>query len=242
MKSSLIISTFILLLTWQGFTQDNKDIRIPLLGEISPRFTASSTLGKINFPDDYFGKWKILFSHPADFTPVCTSEIIELTNLQQDFKDLNTAILVISTDGLNSHIEWVKSIESLEYKDHKNIKVEFPLVSDVGLEISKKFGMLHPYSNTTKDVRGVFIIDPENKIQATFFYPATVGRNMEEIKRTLIALQTHDKDYCLTPANWRPGDDVLIPSPASSDDAQKLRKKNDPNLKEIAWYMWLKKR
>jgi len=242
MKTSLIITSLLFLLNWQGFTQDNKDIRIPLLGEISPRFTATSTLGKINFPDDYFGKWKILFSHPADFTPVCTSEMIELASLQQDFKDLNCAIVVVSTDGLNSHIEWVKSIEGLEYKDHKNIKIEFPLVSDAGLEISKKFGMLHPYSNTTKDVRGVFIIDPDNKIQAMFFYPSTVGRNVEEIKRTLIALQTHDKDYCLTPANWKPGDDVLIPSPASSVDAQKLRDKKDPDLNEIAWYMWLKKR
>lgn len=242
MKSITIILTLFFTLSLYTIAQDNKDIRIPLIGEITPRFNGVSTHGKINFPEDYFGKWKILFSHPADFTPVCTSEIIELANLQEDFKDLNTAIIVISTDGINSHMEWVKSIESLEYKDHKNIKVQFPLVSDVGLEISKKFGMLHPYSNTTRDVRGVFIVDPDNKIQALFYYPPTVGRNMNEIKRTLIALQTHDKEACLTPANWKPGEDVLIPSPSSAAEAQKLRDKKDPNLSEIAWYMWLKKR
>jgi len=224
------------------FSQEKKDdIRVPLIGESAPVFEANSTNGHIKFPDDYFSKWKILFSHPADFTPVCTSEILELAALQDDFDQLNTAIIVISTDGLNSHIEWVKSIEGLTYKNVKTVKIKFPLVSDEGLEISKKYGMLHPYSNSTRDIRGVFIVDPDNKIQAIFYYPSTVGRNLEEIKRTLIALQTHYKHDVLTPANWTPGDEVLIPSPASMREADKLKSKNDPNLREVDWYMWFKK-
>lgn len=214
---------------------------IPLLGGEAPSFEANSTNGHINFPDDYFSKWKILFSHPADFTPVCTSEILELAAMQEEFDQLNTSLMVISTDGINSHIEWVRSIESLNYKDLKPSKIKFPLISDVGLEISKKYGMLDVNSNNTRDIRGVFIIDPDNKIQAMFFYPSTVGRNLQEIKRTLLALQTHAKHDVLTPANWKPGEEVLIPSPASIREAEKLKEKKDPDLREVNWYMWLKK-
>jgi peroxiredoxin 2/4 len=242
MKNILAITILLSLFSYHLIAQDNKETRIPLLGETIPSFTAHSTKGNIKFPDDYFGKWKILFSHPSDFTPVCTSELLELAYLQTDFNELNTALLVISTDGLNSHLEWIKSMESIEYKNHKNVKIDFPLISDAGLEISKKLGMLHPYSNSTKDIRGVFIVDPENKIQAMFFYPSTIGRNVEEIKRTLTALQTGEKYSCLTPANWKPGEDVLMPTPQTMDEAMKLRNKKDPNLKEITWYMWLKKK
>jgi len=221
--------------------QDESAIRLPLIGERAPSFEATTTQGKIKFPDDYYGKWKILFSHPADFTPVCTSEMIELANSQEEFKKLNTAIIAISTDGLNSHIEWTKSIETLDYKDHKNIKIDFPLVADVSLDVSKKYGMLHPTSSSTKDIRGIFIIDPDNKIRALFYYPSSTGRNIEEIKRTLIALQLHDKENVNTPANWELTDDVLIKSPKSRADAEKLRAKKDSDLKEVTWYMWLKK-
>ena len=151
--------------------QDPKDSRIPLIGEPAPKFTAESTAGTINFPDDYYAKWKILFSHPADFTAVCSSEILELANLQEDFKNLNTQLVVVSTDAVSSHIEWVKSLESAKYKSREPVKIMFPLVSDKSMEISREYGMLHSYSSTTKDVRGVFIIDPNDKIRALFFYP-----------------------------------------------------------------------
>jgi peroxiredoxin (alkyl hydroperoxide reductase subunit C) len=240
MKNLVIF--FLLSTTVLAFGQQQKDeSRIPLIGEAAPAFEANSTNGSIKFPDDYFSKWKILFSHPADFTPVCTSEILELAAMQDEFDKLNAAILVISTDGLNSHIEWVRSIEALTYNDKKTSKIKFPLISDAGLEISKKYGMLHSASHDTRDIRGVFIIDPDNTIQAMFFYPATVGRNLEEIKRTLLALQTHDKYNVLTPANWKPGGEVLIPSPASIKEAEKLKEKNDPSLRQIEWYMWFKK-
>lgn len=221
--------------------QNDNDFRLPLIGERAPAFEAHTTKGDIKFPDDFYGKWKILFSHPADFTPVCTSEMIELAKVQEDFKDLNTALIVISVDGLNSHIEWVKSIESLEYKGEKSTKIEFPLVSDVSLEVSKKYGMLHPYSSSSKDIRGVFIIDPDNKVRALFYYPMSTGRNIEEIKRTLIALQLSDKENVFTPANWQLTDEVLLPSPKSIEDAEKLRAKNNSDITEVAWYMWFKK-
>ena len=221
--------------------QDPKDSRIPLIGEPAPKFTAESTAGTINFPDDYYAKWKILFSHPADFTAVCSSEILELANLQEDFKNLNTQLVVVSTDAVSSHIEWVKSLESAKYKSREPVKIMFPLVSDKSIEISREYGMLHSYSSTTKDVRGVFIIDPNDKIRALFFYPMEIGRNMDEIKRTLIALQTAEKNNVLIPADWQPGQDVMLHSPKTSAEADKLLLKDTPGVYSINWYMWFKK-
>jgi len=223
------------------FSQENKEIRIPLIGETAPSFTAESTNGKITFPDDYYGKWKILFSHPAAFTPVCSSELIELAEMQKDLDKMDTKVIVISTDGINSHIAWKKSMESIRYKDLETPKINFPMISDNGLEVSRKYGMIHSYSSTTRDIRGVFIIDPNDKIRAIFFYPMNVGRNMDEIKRTVMALQMADGKNVLTPANWLPGGEVLIPAPKTEADADKLAAKNDPDLHELAWYMWFKK-
>lgn len=236
-----IILACILLLSLTTLAQQTETYRIPLIGESAPKFTGQSTQGPIHFPDDYYGHWKILFSHPADFTPVCSTEIIELAEIQDDFGKLDTKIVVMSTDGLNSHIEWVRSLQSINLYDRESVTIGFPLVSDPDLEISKKYGMLHPEYSTTRDVRGVFIINPENKICATFFYPASTGRNMDEIKRVLIALQLSDKRDVLTPANWQPGDDVLIPSPASIEEAEKLASKDNPDLYSLEWYLWYKK-
>ncbi|MEE4260371.1 MAG: peroxiredoxin [Bacteroidales bacterium] len=236
-----VFLTCTILLTFSLHAQENETYRIPLIGEKAPSFTGQSTEGTIHFPDDYFGHWKILFSHPADFTPVCSTEILELAEIQDDFSKLDTKLVVMSTDGLNSHIEWVRSLHGIKRYDRESITIEFPLVSDPDLEISKKYGMLHPTYSTTRDVRGVFIIDPEDKICATFFYPASTGRNMEEIKRVLIALQTSAKRNVLTPANWQPGDDVLIDSPESIEAAEKLAAKNNPDLYSLEWYLWFKK-
>ena len=240
MKNSLLIAS-IFLLSITIVAQENETYRIPLIGETAPEFTGQSTQGPIHFPDDYFGHWKILFSHPADFTPVCSTEIMELAEIQDDFSKLDTKLVVMSTDGLNSHIEWVRSLQGIKLHDRESVNIKFPLVSDPDLEISKKYGMLHPAYSTTSDVRGVFIIDPEDKICATFFYPASTGRNMEEIKRVLIALQTSAKRNVLTPANWQPGDDVLIDSPESIEAAEKLAAKKNPDLYSLEWYLWFKK-
>jgi peroxiredoxin 2/4 len=241
MKFPYVFSLLFVLSTSMLFSQENKEVRIPLIGETAPSFTAESTRGKITFPDDFYGKWKILFSHPAAFTPVCTTELIELAEMQPELEKLDTKVAVISTDGLNSHLAWVKSMESIRYKDKDPVKINYPLISDNGLEISKKYGMIHSYSSTTRDVRGVFIIDPNDKIRAIFFYPMNVGRNMDEIKRTLIALQTAEGKNILTPANWIPGSDVLIPAPKTEAEADKLAGKMDPDLHEIVWYLWFKK-
>lgn len=237
----LTIFTITIFLMVSGIAQQSENYRIPLIGELAPSFSGQSTHGSIQFPEDFYGHWKILFSHPADFTPVCSTEIIELAEMQDEFKKLEADLVVISTDGLNSHIEWVRSLQSIKLYDRESITIEFPLVSDPDLEISKKYGMLHPAHSSTRDIRGVFIINPENKICATFFYPTTTGRNLEEIKRVLIALQTSDKRNVYTPANWQPGDDVLIPSPVSFEEAEKLAKKNNPDLYSLEWYIWFKK-
>ena len=225
----------------QLWSQENKQTRIPLLGEFAPKFTAESTKGKITFPDDYVMKWKILFSHPADFTPVCSSEILELALMQEDFEKLDTKIIVLSTDGIESHIAWVKSLESVKYKGKTTPKINFPLVSDKNQAVSKMYGMIHSYTSVTRDVRGVFIIDPNDRVRAIFFYPSDVGRNIEEIKRTLIALQTTEKMNVLTPANWTPGQDYVLHAPKSKADADKLSQKHDSDLYSLDWYLWFKK-
>jgi peroxiredoxin (alkyl hydroperoxide reductase subunit C) len=161
--------------------------------------------------------------------------------MQKDLDKLDTKVIVVSTDGINSHIAWKKSMESIRYKDRETPKINFPMISDNGLEVSRKYGMIHSYSSTTRDIRGVFIIDPNDKIRAIFFYPMNVGRNMDEIKRTVMALQMADGNNVLTPANWIPGGEVLIPAPKTEADADKLVAKNDPDLHEFAWYMWFKK-
>jgi peroxiredoxin 2/4 len=243
MKTKSVILSFIFLFSLiLTQAQDQKDLtRIPLIGEGAPEFTAESTMGTIHFPSDYFAKWKILFSHPSDFTPVCSTELLELAALQDEFNKLNTAVVVISTDGLDSHIEWLRSLEQIKYKSREPIKIKFPLITDKGLDVSKKYGMIHSYTSATKDVRGVFIISPENKIMATFFYPFNVGRNMDEIVRTLTALQTADDKNILTPADWRPGDDVLIHNPKSLSESEKMAKDNNPDQYQVAWYIWFKK-
>jgi peroxiredoxin (alkyl hydroperoxide reductase subunit C) len=241
MKNNFL--TLILIVFTLGFVQAQKvNNSAPLhIGSDAPSFVAQSTQGQIKFPDDYYGKWKIIFSHPADFTPVCTSEIMGLAAIQDEFKKLNTALFVVSTDGLNSHIEWIKSMESINSNGLGPVTIKFPIIADLGYDVSRKYGMLRADTLDRRDIRTVFFINPENKIQAMFYYPDFVGRNVEEIKRTLIALQTHEKSDVLLPANWKPGDDVLIHSPQTMSDADKLKAKGDPNLRMVTWYMWFRK-
>ncbi len=217
-------------------------INSPLyIGMNAPEFKAQTTQGEINFPYDYYNKWKILFSHPADFTPVCTSEIIALAEKQEEFKKLNTSLIVISTDGLNSHIEWVKSMEGISRIGKSGVKIGFPLVADNDLTIVKKYNMLHKDSTDRHALRSVVFIDPDNKIRAIMLYPDYIGRNVDELLRILTALQTSDKYNVLTPANWKAGDDVLIYAPKSMEDSEKIRLQNKPDMYSLTWYMWYKK-
>ena len=218
---------------------EDRNFRIPLIGEKAPSFKAESTNGVLNFPGDFGKSWKILFSHPADFTPVCSSEILELANLQSDFEKMGVKVAVVSTDLLDTHYQWKKAMEELSYKDRQPTKISFPLVGDASLAISKQYGMIHSESNTTKSVRGVFVIDPDNVIQAIYFYPMNVGRNTDELVRMVTALKTVSTDKVMTPANWKAGNDVLIPFPPKADPAS-------PNATpdgyyNLAWFMWFKK-
>jgi len=223
----------------QQTTKEDRNFRIPLIGETAPSFTAESTNGAINFPDDYGHKWKVLFSHPQDFTPVCSTEIMELANLQDEFDKLNVKLVAISTDALETHVQWKKSMESLDLNGRGNVKIKFPLVDDSKLAVSKLYGMIHPASNTTKSVRGVFIIDPDNIIQAIYFYPKNVGRNTDELIRMITALQTTSKSLVLTPVNWKAGNDLLVPAPPSADASAKT--KVPDGFYSPVWYLWYKK-
>jgi peroxiredoxin (alkyl hydroperoxide reductase subunit C) len=223
----------------QPKTKEDRNFRIPLIGESAPSFTAESTNGTINFPGDFGRSWKILFSHPQDFTPVCTTEILELANLQDEFDKLGIKLVVVSTDELDTHVQWKKSMESLNLNNTGGVKIKFPLVSDENLAISKEYGMIHPASNTTKSVRGVFIIDPGNIIQAIFFYPKSVGRSTDELIRMVIALQTTSSGKVLTPVNWKAGNDLLVPIPPKTDKTGKTIVPE--GFYSPIWYLWYKK-
>lgn len=216
---------------------------IPLIGDEAPSFRAETTSGQVNFPADFGQKWKIIFSHPHDFTPVCSSELMTLAQMQSDFEKLNVQILVVSTDELKMHNLWKKEIEAIVYKKKEPVQVNFPLIDDHTWAIAKKYGMIHKSVSSTKDVRGVYIIDPENKVEAIIFYPMNLGRNMDEIKRAVIALQTSGKgkNRYLMPANWQKGDDVLIPHyPYTAEEINA-----NPDLKlsyyNVGSFMWFKK-
>jgi peroxiredoxin (alkyl hydroperoxide reductase subunit C) len=173
---------------------------MPRIGDNAPAFKAVTTQGEVNFPSDYKGKWVILFSHPADFTPVCTSEFMTFANMEAEFKELNCELIGLSIDGLYSHIAWLRSIkEKIEFKGMKNIEVKFPLIEDITMEVANKYGMVQPGESNTKAVRAVFFIDPVGKIRAIIYYPLSLGRNFKELKRVLIGLQTADKFNVATP-------------------------------------------
>ena len=215
--------------------------QMPRIGDEAPEFKAITTQGNINFPTDYTGKWKILFSHPADFTPVCTSEFMTFASMQKEFESLNCQLVGLSVDGLFSHIAWLRTIkEKIEYRGMKNVEVTFPLVEDITMNVAKLYGMLQPGESTTKAVRAVFFIDPKNIIRAIIYYPLSLGRNFDEIKRVLIGLQTADNFGVALPADWRPGDDVIVP-PANSCGAAKSRMDGEEGITCYDWFFCTKK-
>jgi peroxiredoxin (alkyl hydroperoxide reductase subunit C) len=194
---------------------------VPLIGDDAPAFKAVTTQGPVDFPADYKGKWVILFSHPADFTPVCTTEFMTFAKMIPEFKALNTEIIGLSIDSIYSHVAWLRMIkEKIEYKGMKNVEVTFPLIEDIKMDVARKYGMVQPNASGTQAVRAVFFIDPVGKIRALIYYPLSAGRNFDEIKRLLIAMQTADKDKVATPADWRPGEEVIVPPPNSCGTAK----------------------
>lgn len=215
-----------------------RNYRIPLIGEQAPSFTAETTSGTINFPDDFGKNWKIILSHPMDFTPVCSTELIELAALQEEFDKLGVKILTLSTDPLDTHKQWKGALEMIDYKNPRP-KIRYPIADDSGLVISKLYGMIHRESDNNRDVRGVFIIDPENKVRSEFFYPQEIGRNMEELVRTVTALQTADIHNVMTPANWKAGNDVLVPFPLKTDMTR--MNKETGEYYQYSWFLIFRK-
>ncbi len=217
-------------------------VKLPLIGEQAPAFKAETTQGPINFPEDFKGKWVVFFSHPADFTPVCTTEFMTFAAMQPEFEKLNCKLLGLSIDSTYSHIAWLRTIkEKIEYKGMKDIEVNFPVISDLTMEVSKAFGMLQPGASNTQAVRAVFIIDPTGKVRAILYYPLSNGRNMEEVKRLLVAMQHSDQYKIATPANWVPGEDVIVPPPGSCGAAKDRMQKSGPGVKCLDWFLCLKK-
>ena len=209
---------------------------MPRIGDPAPEFKAVTTQGEITFPADYSGQWVILFSHPADFTPVCTSEFMTFAHMEKDFEQANCKLVGLSVDGLYSHIAWLRTIkEKIEYRGMKDVEVTFPLIEDIKMDVAKKYGMIQPNEDNTKAVRAVFFIDPKGIIRTIIYYPLSLGRNFDEIYRVLIALQTADAFSIATPADWRPGDDVIVP-PAGSCGTAKDRM--DGKEEEMTCYDW----
>jgi peroxiredoxin (alkyl hydroperoxide reductase subunit C) len=209
-----------------------EDIGLPILGQKAPDFEASTTQGILRL-SDYTGTWLVLFSHPADFTPVCTTEFMAFSKIYDELRKRNVELLGLSVDSVSSHIAWIKNVE-----EKMGVKITFPIIADLNKEVAKKYGMIHPEQSKTETVRCTFVIDPESKIRAMIYYPLTTGRNMNEILRLIDALQTTDKHNVATPANWKPGDPVVVPSPVTIEQAEE-RVKQGYECKD--WYLCMRK-
>ncbi len=222
--------------------EENKVYAMPRIGEKAPEFTAVTTQGNIKFPQDYSGKWVILFSHPADFTPVCTSEFMTFAHMEEKFEEANCKLVGLSVDGLYSHIAWLRTIkEKIEFKGMKDIEVKFPLIEDISMEVANKYGMVQPGESTTKAVRAVFFIDPKGIIRTIIYYPLSLGRNFDELYRVLIALKAADAFSIATPADWRPGDDVIVPTAGSCGVAKERMESKDEDITCHDWFFCTKK-
>ncbi len=187
------------------------------LGDIAPDFTQESTEGTIKFHEWLGDSWGVLFSHPKDFTPVCTTELGEVARIKREFEERGVKVIGLSVDGVEDHIKWRADIEETQ-----GSPVDFPMLADSGREVSDLYGMIHPSANDTMTVRSVFIVDPNKKIRLTLTYPASTGRNFDEILRVIDSMQMTDRSKVATPANWKRGDDVIIVPAVSDDEAKKL--------------------
>lgn len=212
-------------------TETEVQVRLPRINEPAPQFEAKSTHGVIRLSDyTSKGKWVLLFSHPADFTPVCTTEFVEFSRAYPEFEKRNVQLIGVSIDSVYSHIAWVRNIEQ-----NFGVKVRFPVVADLDQKVARAFGMVHEAVSDTAAVRAVFFIDPKNTVRAILYYPLSLGRNVEEILRVFDALQAAEANACSTPANWRPGQPVIVAAPVTQQDAEKrVADGNGYQLKD--WY------
>lgn len=203
---------------------------MPRIGDTAPDFEAVTTTGNIKFSEFNKGSWVILFSHPADFTPVCTTEMTGFANESDFFNTHNTKLMGLSIDSIHSHIAWVNAVD-----EKTGVLFTFPIIADLNMKVAKLYGMLQPGESETAAVRAVFIIDPQGKIRLIMYYPLNVGRNMDEIKRALLALQVSDEHKVAMPLNWQPGDKVIVGAPKTLDALK--QRKEDKELEQVDWYL-----
>ena len=240
LKKNAMRSLFVIMLICLSYvswaTKDNARNFVPMIGDSAPEFTAESTHGTINFPEDFGNNWKVIFSHPRDFTPVCSTELLELAHAQKDFEKLGASIIVVSTDQLVTHFLWKEALEDIDFKNRGSSKIKFPLVDDHAYVISGLYGMSHPNAARGSNIRGVFFIDRTNRIRAIYFYPSEVGRSTAEIIRTLKALQkTDDNPDLMTPSDWQEGEPLMVahPNPVMLENL----KQPESIYFKYAWFM-----
>ncbi len=188
---------------------------MPRINEVAPDFEAKTTHGTMKL-SDLRGKWVVLFSHPADFTPVCSTEFVEFARRSDEFKQKNAQLVGLSVDSVTAHIAWIRNMQA-----NFQVKIDFPVIADLDTKVAQRYGLIHPGASETATVRAVFIIDDKGVVRAIIYYPMSLGRNIDEILRAVEALQTADANACATPANWKPGDKVIVPPPQTLEDAEK---------------------
>jgi len=203
---------------------------MPRIGDIAPDFSAMTTKGMIKMSDFAKDKWIVMFSHPADFTPVCTTEMSGFALRKQEFTDLNAELLGLSIDSIHAHLGWVANV-----KEKTGVYFDFPIIADLDMKVSKLYGMLQPNESETAAVRAVFFIDPNKKIRLIMYYPLNVGRNMDEILRSLKALQTADKFKVALPLDWKPGEKVILPAPRTLDEME--ARMADNSVEKVDFYL-----
>jgi peroxiredoxin (alkyl hydroperoxide reductase subunit C) len=201
---------------------------IPRINEPAPDFEAKTTNGTLKL-SDLKGKWVVLFSHPADFTPVCSTEFVEFARRSDEFKQRNVQLVGLSVDSVTAHIAWIRDLQK-----HFDVKVDFPVIADLDTKVAQKFGLIHPAASETATVRAVFVIDEKGVIRALIYYPMSLGRNIDEILRAVDGLQTADANACATPANWKPGEKVIVPPPQTLKDAEERTQRADYEVTD--WY------
>ena len=205
---------------------------LPRINDTAPDFEAKTTQGPLKL-SDFKGKWVVLFSHPADFTPVCTTEFVEFARRADEFRQRGAQLIGLSVDSVPAHIAWIRNIEQ-----HFGVKVDFPVIADLDTKVAQKYGLIHPGASETATVRAVFVIDPNQKVRALIYYPMSLGRNIDEVVRVLDALQTADENACATPANWQKGQKVVVPPPQTIEDAEKRMQPEFQSKNEVTdWYI-----
>jgi len=209
---------------------ENSIVQMPRIGDQAPDFTAKTTKGDITFSEYAKDKWVVMFSHPADFTPVCTTEMSGFATRKASFDALNTALIGLSIDSVHAHLGWVNNV-----KQNTGVYFDFPIIADLDMKVSKLYGMLQPNESETAAVRAVFFIDPTKKVRLIMYYPLNVGRNMDEILRALEALQTADKHGVAMPLDWKKGDKVIIPPPKTL--AEMESRLADDSIEKVDFYL-----